>query len=66
MQITGPSASAAVPARRSAAEDRARWLNFDGRNRQMAQKRWQWLGFVGTGQHFSFLILIGLFATLEV
>jgi hypothetical protein len=27
----------------------ARWLNFDGRNPQMAQMRWQWRGFVGEG-----------------
>ena len=31
-------------------EDRPRWLNFDGRNPQMAQRRWQWLRSVGTGQ----------------
>ena len=40
------------PARRFAAEDLSRWLNFDGRNPQMAQKRWQWPRFVGTG-HLS-------------
>ena len=31
-----------------------RWLNFDGRNQQMAQTRWQWLRFVGTGQFGTF------------
>ncbi len=34
----------------SAQERPPRWLNSDGRNPQMAQTRWRWLRFVGTGQ----------------
>jgi hypothetical protein len=42
-QIADPPAGTAVVFRAcSAAEGRPGWLNFNGRNLQMTQTRWQW------------------------